>query len=145
RRARAAERPGHDGRVSKLATCTATQPRGDRAGRRRCAHRRRDEGRRPVTAFAPVGNGRVLAYVAARPGEQLRHARGTNVLRIIESQLPMTRFEWWLNRFARNPVWGLNAVKADSAAIRGPIRNIGIFAMWPSGSDWVAPTSISTR
>lgn len=34
-------------------------------------------------AFAPVGNGRVLAYVVARRGEKLSYVRGTNVLRVV--------------------------------------------------------------
>ncbi len=33
-------------------------------------------------AFAPVGDGRVLAYVFARRGERLRYVRGTNVVRV---------------------------------------------------------------
>ncbi len=36
--------------------------------------------------FAPVGNGRVLTYVVARPNEKLSYVRGTNVLRVISPE-----------------------------------------------------------
>src|SRR5258708_4704512 len=39
-----------------------------------------------MRVFAPVGNGRVLAYVAARTGETLSYVRGSNVLRVVSAE-----------------------------------------------------------
>ena len=36
--------------------------------------------------FAPVGNGRVLAYLFARDGERISYIRGTNILRVGETR-----------------------------------------------------------
>ncbi|HSS61763.1 MAG TPA: alpha-amylase family glycosyl hydrolase [Candidatus Limnocylindrales bacterium] len=38
------------------------------------------------TTFAPVGNGWVLAYLVAQPGEELGYLRGTNVVRVMTSE-----------------------------------------------------------
>src|SRR5207249_4746402 len=83
RRAREAERPRHDRRVPELAPRPACDARRDRARRRGAAHRGGDEGGGPVRDFAPVGNGRVLAYVI---GENLEYVRGTNVVRTAETR-----------------------------------------------------------
>jgi len=39
-----------------------------------------------VTSFAPLGNGRVLVYLMADDGEDLRYVRGTNILRRGDTQ-----------------------------------------------------------
>ena len=92
-----------------------------------------------MTSFAPVGNGRVLVYLMAGDGEDLRYVRGTNILRRGDTRYMAVGDEILTGDFDLPPLAGATrAVVVDGIPELGDRPAVsGVYARsTESGASW---------